>query len=150
MKKFISLSICFVCIGLILNAQIKSPVSWTYKANKKATNEYEVVITATIKKPWHIYSQNTGKGGPIATYISFNKSPLITLEGETKEVGKLEKTYDTNFKTDVLYYSNMVVFTQLVKVKAGIKTNISGEIEFMVCDDKQCLPPTKKPFDIKL
>lgn len=42
------------------------------------------------------------------------------------------------------------MYTQLVKVKAGVKTNIAGNISYMVCDDEQCLPPSKKQFDIKL
>lgn len=136
--------------ALQLLAQVKNPVSWNYQAKKKSTGVYEVVITAAIEKPWHIYSQNTGKGGPVPTSFNFKRNPLVTVEGKTKEEGKLEKIYDNNFKTDVLYYSNKVVFVQTVKVKGNLKTNISGTVEYMVCDDEQCLPPTKKSFDIKL
>jgi hypothetical protein len=50
----------------------------------------------------------------------------------------------------VLSYSDKVQWVQTVKVKGGIKTNISGTIEYMVCDDSHCLPPTKKSFDLKL
>ena len=138
-----------LCTSKLSLAQVKNPVEWKYEAVKKG-NDYQIVITATVKKPWHIYSQNTGSGGSIPTKISFAKNPLITLDGAVKEKGKLEKVFDNNFKTEVLFYSNSVVFTQQVKVKAGIKTNISGTVEYMVCDDEQCLPPTKKPFDIKL
>jgi len=132
-----------------LHAQVQNPVQWKFEAKKKGA-DYEIVITATVDKPWHIYSQNTGKGGPVPTNITFKKNPLVTLSGKVIETGKLEKVYDKNFSTDVLFYSNKVVFTQLVKVKAGVKTNVSGTVEYMVCDDEQCLPPTKKTFDIKL
>jgi thiol:disulfide interchange protein DsbD len=103
-----------------------------------------------VESPWHIYSQNTGKGGPIATTVKFKTNPLVTVTGKTNEIGKLEKTYDKNFKTNVLYYSNKVQFVQTIKLKGKVKTNISGTIEYMVCDDSQCLPPTKKNFDLKL
>jgi hypothetical protein len=67
-----------------------------------------------------------------------------------KEVGKVEKIYDEIFQTDVLYLSNKVQYVQTVKIKGKAKTNIAGTIEYMVCDDTQCLPPAKKTFDIKL
>ena len=148
MEKII-LAALFSVTMLATNAQVQNPVKWKYEAKKKGAN-YEVVITATVDKPWHIYSQNTGKNGPVPTTITFKTNPLITLNGKVKEAGKLEKIYDKNFQTDVLFYSGSVVFTQTIQVKAGVKTNISGTVEYMVCDDEKCLPPTKKTFDIKL
>jgi len=50
----------------------------------------------------------------------------------------------------VLFYSNKVQFVQTIKVKGAAKTNLSGTVEYMVCDDSQCLPPTKKSFELKL
>lgn len=143
-----SLLLLSCCFFNQLNAQIKNPVLWKYEAKKNGAN-YDIIITATIEKPWHIYSQNTGKGGPIPTKITFNSNPLIQIEGTPKETGKLEKVFDKSFNTEVLYYSKTVVFTQKVKLKAAVRTKLSGTIEFMVCDDEQCLPPTKKPFEIK-
>jgi len=149
MKKIVFATVLVFFFSYI-HAQIKDPVSWKYEAVKKSGDTYELVITATVEKPWHIYSQNTGAGGPVPTNFSFKKSPLVDLTGKTQEVGKLQKTYDNNFKTNVLYYSGQVVFKQLVKLKGNVKTNVSGVVEYMVCDDQQCLPPTKKSFEIKL
>jgi len=149
MKKILFVVIGMLSCSLFVSAQIKNPVDWKYEAKKKEGG-YQIVITATVKKPWHIYSQNTGKSGPVPTEIKFSPNPLVKLEGSVKETGKLEKIYDNAFHTDVLFYSNTVVFTQEVKVKPGIKTNITGTVEYMVCNDEQCLPPTKKSFDIKL
>ena len=47
-------------------------------------------------------------------------------------------------------YSEKVQFVQTVTVKGKVKTNIAGTIEYMVCNDVKCLPPTKKLFDLKL
>jgi Disulphide bond corrector protein DsbC len=142
----------FIAVFVSLNAfaQIKDPVGWKYEAVKKSASTYELVITATVPKPWHIYSQKTGKGGPIPTKITINKNPLIVLNGGIKEVGSLEKFYDTNFKTEVLYYGNQVQFVQAVTVKGSVGTNITGTVNYMICDDTQCLPPTTKSFDVKL
>jgi thiol:disulfide interchange protein DsbD len=83
MKK-ISILLFLVVLGLGAFAQIKDPVSFKYEAVKKAGNTYELIITATVPAPWHIYSQNTGKNGPVPTAISFKKNPLLTLDGKPK------------------------------------------------------------------
>jgi thiol:disulfide interchange protein DsbD len=150
--------ILFVIFSLILTsglfAQIKDPVGWKYEVVKQSGNNYQLVITATVPKPWHIYSQNTPKGGPIPTKIIVNTNPLITLTaGKAKEIGKLEKTLDKNFSAkgvEVFYYSDQVQFVKSISLKTAVKTNISGSVEYLICDDTQCLPPTKKSFDIKI
>jgi DsbC/DsbD-like thiol-disulfide interchange protein len=151
MKKIVTLLLAFnFCIVGLVKAQPKDPVTWTYQAIKKNDKSYDLIITATLPKPWHIYSQNTGDGGPIPTKINFNANPLIIKEGKIIETGKLVKTYDENFKTNVLYYSDKVVFTQSIKLKTAAKTTVTGKFEYMVCNDEMCLPPTKKTFAIKL
>jgi DsbC/DsbD-like thiol-disulfide interchange protein len=135
--------------SLMATAQ-KDPVQWKYEAKKKAAGVYEVVITASFAKPWHIYSQIPSKGAGVPTKITFKANPLLTIDGKTKEIGKLEKVYDETIKATALYFSNKVEFVQTVKVKGTAKTNIAGVVEYMVCNDEMCLPPTKKNFDIKL
>jgi DsbC/DsbD-like thiol-disulfide interchange protein len=149
MKKIIY-TLLFTIITGVVSAQIKDPVSWTFEAKKKTADTYEVVLSASIQGKWHIYSQNTGKGGPIPTKVNFKANPLLNITGAVKEVGKVEKIYDEIFQTDVLYLSNKVQYVQTVKLKGKVKTNITGTIDYMICDDTQCLPPAKKTFDIKL
>lgn len=130
-------------------AQIKDPVKWSAKSRKTA-NCYEVVLTATLPKPWHIYSQFTGEGGPVATSFKFSKNPLVTFQGNVKEMGKLKEQYDKLFDTKVKYFGDKVEFVQEVKVKGNVKTNVNITVEYMTCDDSQCLPPTKKTFTVSL
>jgi thiol:disulfide interchange protein DsbD len=131
-------------------AQDKDPISWTYESKKKADNSYDLLITASLPKPWHIYSQNTDENGPIPTTITFNVNPLITKVGKITETGKLEKKYDKDMKANTLYYSDKVVFTQNIKLKGKAKTVVTGKINFMVCNDVKCLPPKDVAFTIKL
>ena len=79
-----------------VDAQKPNPVKWTFTAIKKSDKQYEVVASATIDAPWHMYSQFVS-GGPIPTTFTFSKNPLIQLAGKTKEKGKLQKMYDKNF-----------------------------------------------------
>lgn len=138
----------------IVLAQIENPVEWSFSATKISSGVYDVVLTATIEKPWHLYSQFTGKGGPIPTSISFRPNPLLQIaSGKAKEIGKPEKTLDPNFgqpPVPVMYFSNEVSFVKRVTVKGKVSTNVAGTVEYMVCNDNKCLPPTKKTFDIKL
>lgn len=130
-------------------SQIKDPVKWTATSKKNGSN-YDVVLTASLPKPWHIYSQTTGDGGPIPTKFSFAKNPLVSLQGKVKEMGKLKEEYDKNFDTKVKYFGDKVQFVQTVKVKSNVKTNVNVTVEYMTCDDSQCLPPTKKTFNVAL
>ena len=148
MKRIIFL-VVFSLFAMNLMAQIKDPVKWTATSRKKA-NGYEVVLTATLPKPWHIYSQSTGDGGPVATSFRFAKNPLVTLDGGVKEVGKLKEQYDKLFDTKVKYYGDKVDFVQTVKVRGNVKTNVNVTVEYMTCDNSQCLPPTKKSFNVSL
>lgn len=148
MRKIIFLVIC-IAIGFNAMSQIKDPVKWIATSRKKGSG-YEVVITATLPKPWHIYSQKTGEGGPVATNFKFTKNPLLTFDGEVKEIGNLKENYDKLFETKVKYYGDKVDFVQAVKVKGNVKTNVNVTVEYMTCDDSQCLPPTKKTFNVSL
>lgn len=150
MKKSVWLLALLLVVSAASFAQIKDPVQWTFTAKKKTGNTYDVVISAVFAKPWHLYSQSTPDGGPIPTKITFKKNPLATVAGKPKEVGTLKVDHDENFGVDVKYYSEKVEFVQTVTLKGKVKTNIAGEVEYMVCDDSQCLPPTTKSFDIKL
>jgi thiol:disulfide interchange protein DsbD len=149
MKKIVSL-LAVVCITLSAAAQIQDPVDWSYSVKKVSADTYTFTATANIEGDWHIYSQTTGKGGPVPTKINFNKNPLITVVGTTKETGQVKQVYDELFKTTVRFIGETATYTQTIKVRGGVKTNISGFVAYMVCDDRQCLPPSKKTFDLKL
>lgn len=149
MKKII-LALSFIAIATISFGQLENPVNWSFEAKKKSADTYDIIITAQVENPWHIYSQSTPAGGPIPTKVTFKANPLITKTGAVKENGKQEKRHDKNFGVDVLSYSDEVKWIQTVKVKGNVKTNVSGTIEYMTCDDSHCLPPAKKAFDLKL
>jgi hypothetical protein len=107
-----------------------------------------VHMTASIGGNYHLYAQNVGVDGPVPTSFTFTKNPLITLDGNVKESGHVIKKYESAWDGHVNYFEKMVDFIQVVKLKANVKTNLAGKVEFMVCDDKQCLPPSD--VDIKV
>ncbi len=148
MKKLFAVFMLMMFLGGV-NAQINNPVQWTYSAKKIADKTYELHITATIGNNWHLYAQDAGEG-PVPTQILFTANPLIKLDGKVKEVGKMEKAFDKNFNSTLKYYAKTVDFVQKVKVKSTIATVIKGSVNYMVCNDRQCLPPKDVPFSIKV
>ncbi len=150
MKKIItSLFLTFVAIASF--AQSGTKVKWSYTSKKIADKKYEVKLTATIQPGWHLYSQKQSSDAiALPTTVTFSKNPLVTFVGGAKETGKLYDQFDKATNSRSRYYSGKVEFVQLVTVKSNVKTAVVGEIEFMVCDDKQCLPPDKTKFTVKL
>ncbi|MDP4284361.1 MAG: protein-disulfide reductase DsbD family protein [Bacteroidota bacterium] len=149
MKKIVTAGFLLL-ISNLLFAQLQNPVSWTTTAKRISDKTYEIHLTANIQSGWHIYSQTTPDGGPIPTSITYAKNPLLTFMGKAKEVGKLEKHAEPLFGVDVEQFSNKVDFVQLVKLKANVKTSADVAVEFMVCNNRQCLPPTTKKFTVAL
>ena len=149
MKKILLLVYFFLTALTGSYAQILNPVQWSYSAKKVADKTYELHMTATIDDNWHIYAQEAGEG-PEPTSFNFDANPLVKLDGKVKEEGKLEKTYDPNFKSTLKYYADKVDFIQRITMKSSISTLVKGKVMYMVCDDKKCLPPKEIPFSIKV
>jgi thiol:disulfide interchange protein DsbD len=128
-----------------------NPVTWAYSAKKIADKTYELHITATMQSGWHLYSQ-TQPDDAIAepTKITFNKNPLLILDGKIKEDGKMEKFHDAKLDLSANQYSSKVEFVQTIKLKANAKTNVSGTVRFQTCNDEKCLPPKNVTFSIVL
>lgn len=140
MKKFTFLIAMFFAVAFA-SAQNLNPVSWSFASKKIGNNVYEVQMIASIQKGWHVYSQNQPKDAIAEpTSFAFNKNPLLSFDGDVKELGKLEKYKDEELDISANQYSNKVVFTQVVKVKGKAKTNVTGKLTYQTCNDEKCLP----------
>jgi Disulphide bond corrector protein DsbC len=128
----------------------QSPCAWTFTSKKIDANTYEIHCTATISGYWHTYSQFTPDGGPVPTKFTYGKNPLYTLDGNTAEKGSMITKHESVFNADVKYFEGEVDFVQRVKLKTKAKTNFTGSVEYMVCNDSQCLPPTNQKFTLAL
>ncbi|MEO8109242.1 MAG: protein-disulfide reductase DsbD domain-containing protein [Ginsengibacter sp.] len=124
--------------------QIVNPVSFTYSTVKKGNNQYEVHIKTNVDPKWHIYSVNNPEGGALPTDVAFANAVKI---GNVKEIGKQKVIFEKEFNVNQKFYEDKVDFVQLVKLLPGNK-KISGSIEYMACNDRQCLPPKKTSFEI--
>lgn len=147
MKKIILIVAMVIMTTISAFAQLENPVTWQYAAKKTpGKNEATLYIKANIDPSWHIYSQNLKPGGPSKTEFTFTPSKDYVLIGKTAEpkpIVKFEKTFNMN----VSYFEDEVVFTQKIKLNKAT-TAVKGKVEFMVCNDKQCLPPSEVTFSI--
>ena len=147
MKKTLLFGLAVIS-GVLAMAQSSKQVNWTYSSKKIADKTYEIHMTAVIGGNYHMYAQDAGGDGPIPTTFTFTKSPLLALDGAVKENGQLVKKFESAWSHDVKYYERTVDFVQVVKLKSNVKTALAGKVEFMVCNDHECLPPAD--VDIKV
>ena len=145
MKKLIFTLITLLTISASY-AQILNPVIFNYSVVKKGADLYEVHVKAVIEPKWHIYSIKNPDGGAQATEIKFNDGKVL---GSVKENGKLKTTFEKEFGVNQKYFESSVDFVQLLKLKPGNK-KITGTVNYMVCNERQCLPPKEVEFKIKM
>jgi DsbC/DsbD-like thiol-disulfide interchange protein len=148
MKKILLLITALV-LTIGAYAQIEAPVKWSYAAKKINSTEAVVFIKATIQSGWHIYSANLKDGGPIKTSFTFSPSKEYALVGKVSEPAPLTK-YEKSFSMNVTYFENSVIFQQKIKLKSAKTTVVKGQLEYMTCNDKKCLPPEDVDFSIPL
>lgn len=140
MKKifFVLLASVFSMVGY---SQIHNPIKWTTTIEKISDKEYVLNAVATIQTGWHLYGQYIQEGGPSATVFAFkNPKNQYQLMGKTVEEAGHE-VVDKIFDMKIKYFEDKAVFRQKIKFNNEI-TSVHAEVEFMVCDDSSCLPPT--------
>lgn len=142
----------FAIIGLLTltvlaDAQVLEPVSWSFTAENKGDNIYEIVMTATLEPGWHLYSMDIEEGGPIPTSFTFDPVRGYSLAAEPFEVTKPEVKYDNSFDMNIGMHSGTAEFRQKIKV-IKYPATVEGYVTFMSCNDKQCLPPRDVEFSV--
>ncbi|TYA78745.1 protein-disulfide reductase DsbD family protein [Seonamhaeicola marinus] len=135
MKKLLAI-LLFIITGQGF-AQILEPVKWLTSVEKVSDTEFILKTTATIDKGWHLYSQNVPDGGPIPTTFVYNDVEKIGITSEPEG----HVVDDPIFSMRIKYFGDSAEFLQKVKVSKGTK-KVTGSVDFMVCDDSRCLPPT--------
>jgi thiol:disulfide interchange protein DsbD len=146
MKKwYLSALVSFVS-SVILTAQPMDPVTWSFSSEKVSDNHYELVFSASIDPPWHLYSAYLPEGGPIPTRPYYDETAGYELVDDLIEATKPKVKFDPGFKMQVGTIAGKAEFRQKVKVTGTAPVTVSGEIEYQVCDDANCLPPNTEPF----
>ena len=144
------LTVSILLAANLLYAQFENPVSWKYKLSEPADGKQEIVFTANINSPWHVYAIKLEKEGPIPTTFTFEPNNAVELLGELTELTKPIIKYDEGFRFDVGMYAKKASFSQQVRNVTDKPAVLKVSIEFQCCNDETCLPPYIQELEIAL
>lgn len=129
---------------------VSPPVKWTFSAHELPNGQVRVDLTATMEAGWHIYATELPSDqGPLPTAITFQAAADHDAVNGILEP-EPEKADDPNFGMVLHFHSNTVTFSQVLARKSTGAFSVSGDVEYMACNDRTCLPPVKVPFTLEV
>ena len=147
MKKLATLLLLLISFSGF--SQIINSVKWEYGSEKISETEYDLIFVAKIDLHWALYSQFVEEGGPLPTVFSFEPSSDLELIESVKELELNKVTQlDPVFEMVVSKYYDKAIFNQRIQVKSP-EFSISGNIDFMTCDDTKCTYLPDNPFTFR-
>ena len=145
-KHFILL---FFISATLVQAQ-DNPVHIKLSNKKVSACEYDLIFTASIDEPWHMYSLNKlADDGPNPTVFTFTKSKEYELVGKVKQGAPL-KEFDKVFEMNVEYFKHTATFTQRVRILTDKKISVKGKYEYQACTEEKCIFPPADNFEFAL
>ncbi len=151
MKKFLTLVLFASLFTGALNAQILNPIKWKISTKKVSSGVYDIICEATVDSGWHLYDAKLPEGGPLPTTFNMDEDETtgIQIIGDFKATSKPKTEFSEAFGMELKYFGGKVVFIQRVKVtKSGAK--LVGYVEYMACNNGQCIPPGEADFEFDL
>lgn len=136
MIKYINFISVFLFYCYHSNAQIQEPVKWRCHINESGA----VIFQATVEKGWHLYDMDLPEGGPISTSFEFEQISGAELSGKVYTDSKVHSQYEEMFGMTVRWFSENPVFVQKLKITDKAKFQITGRIDYMSCNDENCIP----------
>ena len=141
-----------VCVAAVASAQRLDPVQWSMTSSAEVAQAGSTVplkLTAKIEPGWHLYSLTIPQE-LYPTKITMADNPAV----ESSKVYQPPpvRTMDPNFKQEVETYSNQAEFwipATLTKDASG-PVEMTAQVRYRACDDKQCLNPRTKTASYKL
>ncbi|HEY6143097.1 MAG TPA: cytochrome c biogenesis protein CcdA [Flavobacterium sp.] len=134
MRKYILLLLIFMAFAKG-NAQILDPVKWTTKIEKKSETNYVLIFNGTIENDWHMYSQFTPDGGPLALEVVFkNQKGNFNLIGKAKE-SKTRTAYNDVFEVNETFFEKSAQIQQEITVLNPKISKIEISLNYQVCKE---------------
>lgn len=150
-KTYYAIGLFITCyfLPITISAQTQTPVKWECSYNPIDENNGELLIKANISIDWHIYSQLQSGDGPLPTIFYFERTPDYDLVKTVVEPTP-ETAYSDVFTSNVMMFSNEVIFKQKIKRSNTKAFTIMGNVECMACNNVSCLPPKKYTLTVKV
>ena len=145
MKKILSL-VLLVLIAWAAEAQILTPVKWKITLDDSDSSVKTLLFSAKLEKGWHLYDMNLPDGGPIPTSFNFETLKGAKALGSPVPSKKATTVYDEQFEMNLSWYAQEVSFSQQIEITDPKAFKVDGYVEYMACNDENCLPPEKESF----
>ena len=127
----------------------QNEVTWSATANNIEKKHQKIIVIASIKDGWHLYSAKTPKSaGPIPISVDLDNGKFVKLKSAFVEKSHAIKKFDANFDSDVFIFEDK--FHGELEVKVKKDTSLSVTVTYMVCNEIMCLPPIDETLHIKL
>lgn len=137
MKKTLAILSLLLLVFFKTNGQ-NSTLDWESTIEQKNDTTYTLTLKATLKKGWHLYSQQLPEGGPLPTRIYFeNPNSSHELIGKTEE-SETKTSYEEIFDMQTSYFEKEAIFKQKIKILSKKPDFIKATISYQTCNDKAC------------
>lgn len=128
-------------------------VTWSYEAEPEviqAGDSTRILFEARLAPGWRMYAPGSPRPTR-AVSIAFGalREPILAT-GPLGHSGS-STGYDPNFDMEVVYFESVARLWSDVVTRESTPSGaseIGGTIEFMVCNDRMCFPPTTTAFSV--
>ena len=142
MKKLLFLLLTLLAFAKV-NSQILDPVKWTTSIEKKSETNYLLTFNGIIENDWHLYSQFTPDGGPLALEVIFkDQNGNFNLIGKAKE-GKTTTVFNDVFGVNETFFVKKAQIQQEITILNPKVLKIEVALNYQVCKDA-CINLEKK------
>jgi thiol:disulfide interchange protein DsbD len=140
------------CVAAAVFGQRLDPVQWSMTSTADVAKPGATVplhLIAKIEPGWHLYSLTIPKN-LLPTKITLADNSA--LDSYAVYQPPPVRTMDPNFKVEVETYSNQADFwiPAALKKDAAGPVELTAQVRYRACDDKQCLNPRTKTAAFKL
>ncbi|MGH1338425.1 MAG: cytochrome c biogenesis protein CcdA [Aureispira sp.] len=136
-------------VGILGNLLAQKPVNYTWKVKALTDDTYQITFKTKIETGWYTYSQYLESDlGPIPTSINFESTNQKKIGKATETTSKSSNKvsgHDDMFDMNITKYKKDITIVQKFQVTNPTQ-EVSGYLEYMTCNDSQCLPPTAVEF----
>ncbi len=134
----------------LLQTPPAGPVRWHFEAAAGPKDRVEVRLQATLEAGWHMYALELPRNdGPLPTVVRLHPGEGHKGTVELHEPKPVEEM-DPNFGMVVRHHSGQPVFRVVTRRTTDQAFQLSGEVEYMLCNDRTCLPPVAVPFTLEV
>lgn len=118
-------------------------------AKAKVGQQVDLIVTVTIKEGWHVYGAKETTGTPV-TFVADEQPELEQASEVSVPAGEEHDLFGTKQWWISGTFEMRQRFTVTEEAGPGDYLFGSGNVRFMVCNDRTCLDPSEVSFDAEL